>query len=130
MHLNIQKNNSMINITDPHLGKLLNVYKILVRSKLDYGLTVYSSVSNRLLQTLYPVLNTYLRLALRAFLTTPTSSLHAITGIPPLQYRRKILCNNYSIYFLSELSSPTYLNITTQFFLKLPTPYLTLFLHP
>ena len=43
----------------------------LIRSKLDYGSSVYNSASNHWLQTLEPVQNASLRLALRVF---PTSS--------------------------------------------------------
>jgi ribonuclease HI len=87
----------------PTTAKLLNIYKILIRSKLDYGSSVYNSAADRLLRALEPVQNAGLRLALRAFPTSPVSSLQSLTGIPPLAYRRKLLAANHSIHSLSKL---------------------------
>ena len=87
----------------PNSQKLLTIYKTLIRSKLDYGSIVYASASDRLLQALEPVQNASLHLALGAFPTTPTRSLQALTGIPPLSYRRKVLKINYTINCITKL---------------------------
>lgn len=63
----------------PSSRKLLNVYETLVRSKLHYGSTVYSSAPDQFLQTLDPVQKTCLRIVLPTSFTTPTSSLPTIT---------------------------------------------------
>ena len=50
---------------------MLRLYRSLVRSKLDYGCTVYGSARNSYSQMLDPVHNQGLRLCLGAFRTSP-----------------------------------------------------------
>lgn len=66
-----------------------------------HGSIVYSAASTRLLQALDPVQNVALRLALRAFPITPIQSLHAVTGVLPLIYRRKTFETNFHIHAIS-----------------------------
>jgi len=99
----------------PSSHKLLNIYKILVRSKLDYGSSIHASASQRLLQLLEPIQNTCIKLALRAFPTTPINSLQALSGISPLPFRRKCLTANHAIHSLSKLPNSPYLQLSKQF---------------
>ena len=55
---------------------LLRLYRSLIRSKLDYGSTVYGSARKSYLQMLDTVHNQGLRLALGAFRTSPKESLY------------------------------------------------------
>lgn len=68
---------------------LLNIYKCLKRPKLDYGSILYDYANSTILNTLDPIQNIALRRSLGVFKTSPTSSLEAETGIPPVTIRRK-----------------------------------------
>ena len=67
---------------------LLNIYRSLVRSKLDYGCIVYGSASKTSLAKLDPVHNQGLRLRLGAFRSSPVESLYVKAYEPPLEIRR------------------------------------------
>ena len=54
---------------------LLQIYDSLIRSKLDYGCSVYGSARKSYIQMLDPVQNQGLRLCLGAFRTSPATSL-------------------------------------------------------
>ena len=109
----------------PTSRKLLNIYIALIRPKLGYGSIIYSSASDQLLQVLDPIQNTCLRLALRAFPTTPTSSLHSLSGIQPLSYRRLTLAANFYTHAISKLPHlPRYINTLFSHTLK-NIPYRT-----
>ena len=56
---------------------LLNLYRSLVRSKLDYGSIVYGSARKSYLKCLDTIHHQGLRLALGAFRTSPVESLYA-----------------------------------------------------
>jgi ribonuclease HI len=92
---------------------LLNLYRTLVRSKLDYGSICYGNSNCNLSKILDPVHNTGIRCAIGAFRSSPISSLLAITGEPPLQYRRLRLSLKYITRILSTPDNSTihYLNI-------------------
>ena len=91
----------------PSSYTLSGIYKSLIRSRLEYGSTVFLSASASLLNKLEPVQNTCPRLILRAFPTSPISSLQAITGIPPLSLRRSFLAINYAIRSISKRNMTT-----------------------
>lgn len=48
-----------------------NTYKALIRSKLDYGATIYRSASKSTLKLLDPIQSNNLRLAMGAFQNKP-----------------------------------------------------------
>ena len=56
---------------------LLCLYRALVRSKLDYGCTVYGAASNNILKKLDPIHHQGLRIALGACRTSPVKILCA-----------------------------------------------------
>lgn len=75
---------------------LLLIYKSYIRSLLDYGSVVYGSAAMTTLKPLDVLQNSALRIALGAFKTSPTVSLHAEANILPLKYWRKTqLCRYY-----------------------------------
>ncbi|GFO50013.1 RNA-directed DNA polymerase from mobile element jockey [Plakobranchus ocellatus] len=55
----------------------LKLYRILVRSKLDYGSVIYGSAKKHVLRALDPIHHQGLRIALGAFRTSPIKSLYA-----------------------------------------------------
>ena len=70
---------------------LLNLYRSLVRSKLDYGSIVYGSAQKSYLKCLDTIHHQGLRLALGAFRTSPVESLYAESNEPSLYTRREKL---------------------------------------
>ena len=59
---------------------LLELYRTLVRSKLDYGSAVYGSTKEFILKELNLIHHQGLRIALGAFRTSPVQSLYAEPG--------------------------------------------------
>ena len=75
----------------------------MIRSKIDHGSSLYASAFPRLLNSLEPVQNACLRLALKTFPTTPLSSLQSSTGSPLLSHRRNLFTINHAIHSPSKL---------------------------
>ena len=75
---------------------LLNLYRFLVRSKLDYGSIVYGSAGKSCLKCLDTIHHQGLRLALGAFRTSPVESLYTESNKPSLYIRREILSLQYT----------------------------------
>ena len=63
---------------------LLNLYRTIIRSKLDYGSIIYGSARKSYLEMLDPIHHQGLRLALGAFRTSPSESLLAKANEPSL----------------------------------------------
>ena len=87
---------------------LLNLYKSLILSKLDYACQIYGSARPSYLKMLNPIQNQGLRLATGAYRTSPETSLHAETHILPLELRRKQLTLQYVIKISSTPDNPVH----------------------
>ena len=74
---------------------LLNPYRSLIRSKLDYGSIVYGSARKSYLKSLDTIHHQGLRLALGAFRTSPIESLYAESNELSLYIRRQKLSLQY-----------------------------------
>ncbi|GFO15010.1 RNA-directed DNA polymerase from mobile element jockey [Plakobranchus ocellatus] len=73
---------------------LLKLYRTLVRSKLDYSSVIYDCGKKHVLKALDPIHHQGLRIALRAFRTSPIKSLYTKAGEPSLEHRRiKLACS-------------------------------------
>ena len=81
-------------------------YKILVRSKLDYGCVVYGSARQSYLWKLDSIHNQGLRLALGAFRTSPVNSLYVEANEPSLNLRRKKLSLQFCLKLKSNSANP------------------------
>ncbi|GFO31352.1 Pol-like protein [Plakobranchus ocellatus] len=84
----------------------LKLYRTLVRSKLDYGSVVYGSAKKHVLRALDPIHHQGLRIALRAFRTSPIKSLYAEAVEPSLEHRRIKLAFNYVLKLKSLPRTP------------------------
>ncbi len=73
------------------------IYIALIRSKLDYGCTVYGSAAKSVLTELDVVQARALRICLGAIRTSPVCALQVEAGEMPLWIRRKQLVANYWI---------------------------------
>ena len=87
---------------------LLHLYRLLVRSKLDYRSIIYGSARESYLRLLDPIQNHALRLCLGAFRTSPSSNLCIQANEPPLYIRRRMLSIQYSLRLGSSPSDPAY----------------------
>ena len=87
---------------------LLNLYRSLIRSKLDYGCIVYGSARPSYLKMLNTVHHQGLRLALGAFRTSPVESLYVEASELPLEQRRIKLSLQYITKLKSTPSNPAY----------------------
>jgi len=87
---------------------LLQLYRSLIRSKLDYGCIVYGSAAKSYLELLDPIHNQGLRLCLGAFRTSPVESLYVEANEPSLSYRREKLALQYAVKLRSCPSNAAY----------------------
>ena len=87
---------------------LLQLYRALIRSKLDYGCIVYGSACPSYIKQLDPVHNQALRLCLGAFRSTPADSLCVEANEPPLEFRRNKLVLQYGIKLRANTDNPAY----------------------
>ena len=87
---------------------LLNLYRSLVRSKLDYGSIIYGSARKSYLQMLDPVHHQGLRLSLGVFRTSPIESLYVEANEPSLYNRRIKLGLQYATKLKSYPNNPAY----------------------
>ena len=87
---------------------LLQLYRSLIRSKLDYGSIVYWSARKSYLAMLDPIHHQGFRLALGAFRTSPIASLYVEADEPSLNTRRKKLSLQYAIRIAENNSNPAH----------------------
>ena len=87
---------------------LLNLYRTIIRSKLDYGFIIYGSARKSYLEMLDPIHHQGLRLALGAFRTSPSESLLVEANEPSLYKRCLKLSMQYALKLKSNPSNPTY----------------------
>ena len=81
---------------------LLNLYRTIVRSKLDYGCIVYGSARPSYLKTFDTIHHQGIRLALGAFRTSPAESLLVEANEPSLKDRREKLSLQFGIKLKSN----------------------------
>ena len=93
---------------------LLMLYCAIVRSKFDYGCTVYGTASSTSLRQLDSIHNSRLRLALGAFCTSPVSSLYTEANGAHLEERWLKLSMHYYViktclYWQSSTPRPAWI---------------------
>ena len=87
---------------------LLNLYRSLVRSKLDYGSFVYGSAQKSYLKCLDTIHHQGLRLTLGAFRTSPVASRYAESNEPSLYIRREKLSLQYTTKLGANPKNPAH----------------------
>ena len=87
---------------------LLNLYRSLIRSKLDYGCIVYGSAHPSYIKLLDTVHHQGLRLSLGAFRTSPVESLYVEANEPSLENRRIKLGMQYANKLKDYSSNPAH----------------------
>jgi len=90
---------------------LLQLYKSLIRSHLDYSAPVYGLVNKSVLSLLDTIQTYALRLVFSAFCSSPKLNLCAEATDPPLLYRRMILTSKFMSTVSQFLHLPIYNSI-------------------
>ena len=98
---------------------MLRLYLSLIRSKLDYGCTVYGSARKSYLHTLEPIHNQGLILCLGAFRTSPVESLYVDAHEPSLGARRAKLYLQYATKIKSLPNHPAHNTVFDNTYMKL-----------
>ncbi|OXU16378.1 hypothetical protein TSAR_008960, partial [Trichomalopsis sarcophagae] len=75
---------------------LVNTFKAIIQSKIDYGSIVYGTAKNYITKTLDPILNSCLRISSGAFRTSPINSLIVESNVLTLNLRREKLSTKYT----------------------------------
>ncbi len=96
---------------NPSRKQLLNVFRSLIRSKIDYGAPAYLSASKSLLENLNVIQNSALRLCIGALRSTPISSLHCEAPEMPLPFRRSLISNKFLCSVIGNPNHPIGLKI-------------------
>jgi len=92
---------------------LLQLFRSLIRSKIDYGSAVYGAARHSYLKKLESVHNAGLRLCLGAFRTSPIPSLQVEANEPPMDLRQDQLSLQYAVKLKSNESNPAFEAIFT-----------------
>lgn len=92
---------------------LLQLFKSLIRSKIDYGSVVYGAARPSYMQKLEAVHNASLRLCSGAFRTSPIPSLQVEANELPMALRREQLSLQYATKLKSNLSNPAFESVFT-----------------
>ena len=87
---------------------LMNIYRALIRSKLDYGCVVYFSASESLLKEINGIAHQALRIATGAFKTTPIDSLYILANELLLSCRRKEITARYFCKLRCQLGNSAF----------------------
>ena len=87
---------------------LFNIYRALIRPKLDYGSVFYNQASESVLSMLDPVHHAGIRLCTGALRTSPKFSLYSESGEPPLQICRLQLTGNFACTLAACPDNPVF----------------------
>ena len=87
---------------------MLQLYKSIILSKMDYGCFIYGSAPKSYIKMLDPIQNEALRLCLGAYKTSPVGSLEVEAGVPPLHLRREQLALQYVLKLKANPANPAY----------------------
>ncbi|XP_031333871.1 uncharacterized protein LOC116163881 [Photinus pyralis] len=95
---------------------LLTIINALIRSKIEYSLSIYNSTTNRMTKKLFSVYHYGLRIATGAHRTTPIMSLYAVSGQIPLEYRISKQLLNYTVRVLGNRNHPNHADFSQPLF--------------
>ena len=90
---------------------VLRLYLALIKPKLDYG-CAYSSACKTYLESLQPLQNNAIGIALGAFKSTPIISLHAQSGLKTLDRYIDVKIINYYIRVKRNVDQSVWRNLT------------------
>jgi ribonuclease HI len=110
IHSCMPKINLLRNLTGHHWGArkttLLTIYRTIIRSRLEYGSSLFYSASQHQLKRLDRIQTRCLRICCGALLSTPTSSLQQECGEMPLSLRRQQQLLRHFTRIRTDASNP------------------------
>ena len=93
-------------------ASLLNLYIMLIKPKIDYGIEIYSSAAKTYMKSVAAIQHSAIRIATGAFRSSPITSMHAESGLKPLDYYIETKILNYYLRTCVNPSHPLYNTIT------------------
>ena len=93
---------------------LMKIYRIYIRSKLEYGAIAYASASSNELKKIDVVANDALRIASGAFKSSPVDSLYVLCDEMKPSERREILTMRFFLKLKASLNNPANKCTTSQ----------------
>nr|XP_042902786.1 uncharacterized protein LOC122270226 [Parasteatoda tepidariorum] len=90
------------------MDAMLKIYRSVIRSKLDCGISVYSSARQSVLKYLDTIHHQGLRISSGAFRTLPVESLYVLCSEPSLHFRRYKLSLDYYFKIKANPLHPLY----------------------
>uniref|UniRef100_A0A6G5ACC3 Putative tick transposon n=1 Tax=Rhipicephalus microplus TaxID=6941 RepID=A0A6G5ACC3_RHIMP len=90
---------------------LMNLYRSLIRTRLDYGAIVYQSATQSALKMLDPVHHSGIRLSTGAFRTSPVESLYVESNEWSLHLQRTYMSFIYFLKVKADKRHPSYSTI-------------------
>ena len=90
---------------------LILIYKMFIRSKLDYGSHLYDSAAETHKKKLNTIQNNALRIATGLLRCTKIEALEVEANVYPLQMHRDIMSFNYGLKILANNKNPTHHNL-------------------
>uniref|UniRef100_A0A1B6LNL6 Reverse transcriptase domain-containing protein n=1 Tax=Graphocephala atropunctata TaxID=36148 RepID=A0A1B6LNL6_9HEMI len=94
-----------------HPEFILQIYKSLIRSKLDYGCFLYGHSNQLYLNKIDCIQNQALRIALGAFRSTPIVAMNAEASLMPMSLRRNLLTDRLVYKIFTQSNHPGYLSL-------------------
>jgi ribonuclease HI/endonuclease/exonuclease/phosphatase family metal-dependent hydrolase len=94
-----------------HPTLLIQLFKALVISRIDYGLVVYGTAAKSNLRRIDVTVRQMLRIILGSVNSTPTEHLHGESGIVVVRKRQEWLATKYVIKICHHPSSSTYKSV-------------------
>ena len=91
---------------------LMHLYKLCIRSKIDYGSIIYQSAGRTTKELIDLITRECLRIASGDFKSTPIESIQAITNEMPLYLRRDQLTLKY--FIKSHFANPAFSFVVPQ----------------
>lgn len=94
-----------------HPKFLIQIYKSLIRTKLDYGAFLWDNLTKKQEESLEKIQNNAMRIAVGAMSTTPVEALQRETALIPLHMRRQQLASNLALKISNDSDHPAFLKL-------------------
>lgn len=93
---------------------MVRLYIMLIKPQLEYGIEAFISAADSYLKTINTIQNSALRISTGAFRSTPITSLHALTSVPPRNYASHFKQLNLYLRFVVNPTHPLHEAIIDQ----------------
>ena len=91
---------------NPSRNVLLQIYRSLVRSKLEYGCPAFKKASKKTLSIINTVQNSALRMCIGALPSSPIDSIYCEAAELPPEFRRNLISNKFLVSAVTDPTNP------------------------